>query len=298
MTAPVASCGFCGLLCDDITPEHASDLDLKRAGDIDLTRSSALETASPCALGAAEYLKLAAQSDVPPRIAGAATTLPRALQRAVELLRGARRPLFGGLGADLAGQRTLLDLARRVGATVDHAEMASKYRNLNVLQEYGWIATTFSEARNRADLFLLIGSDWWQRFPRFVERVVAPQETLFGTTTRRVFHLGPTPPPPEIIGVELSLDFSLVALPEVFAWLAALAHGAPLDPARAPGGRSQALAAIVDALRGANYPVLVWSAAELDYAHAELSLHALARLVRRLNTEGRAAVLPDRKSVV
>ena len=94
-----------------------------------------------------------------------------------QLLQHRRRPLIGGLGTDVAGMRATLALARQLGAVVDHAGSSAKYRNLHVLQEFGWITTTLAEVRNRADLLLLIGDGWHARFPRFVERVLAPAPT-------------------------------------------------------------------------------------------------------------------------
>ena len=114
-----------------------------------------------------------------PRVQGEDASAEAALDAAARVLARARRPFIGGLGTDVAGMRATLVLARRLGAVVDHAGAAAKYRNLHVLQEAGWITTTFAEVKNRADLLVLIGDGWRHRFPRFVERLVAPSESLF-----------------------------------------------------------------------------------------------------------------------
>ena len=53
------------------------------------------------------------------------------------------------------------------------------FRNLRVVQDSGWMTTTLSEVRNRADLLLIVGPDPTPQFPRFFERCVAPRQTLF-----------------------------------------------------------------------------------------------------------------------
>ena len=47
-----------------------------------------------------------------------------------------------------------------------------QYRNFRVLQSSGWVMTTLTEARNRADLFIIAGSDIQKLHPRFFERIV------------------------------------------------------------------------------------------------------------------------------
>lgn len=45
------------------------------------------------------------------------------------------------------------------GAVVDHALSTATYRNTRILQSSGWLTTSLTEARNRADLFIIAGSD-------------------------------------------------------------------------------------------------------------------------------------------
>ncbi|WP_392683728.1 hypothetical protein [Bradyrhizobium sp. RDI18] len=52
-------------------------------------------------------------------------------------------------------------------------------RNFRVLQSTGWVLTTLTEARNRADLFIVAGSDIHQHHPRFFERIVCNEASMF-----------------------------------------------------------------------------------------------------------------------
>ena len=231
------------------------------------------------------------------RVGGKPATLDAALDAAAQLLRQRRRPLIGGLGTDVAGMRATLALARRLGAVVDHAGSSAKYRNLHVLQEFGWITTTLAEVKNRADLLLLIGDGWHARFPRFVERVLAPASDLYGT-----------PPPRRAILLDAAsaaaalrcrsrssawtLGAPMARLPTLLTMLCAQVGGRPADPARLDGVAPQALAQCVEWLQAARYGVAVWAAGDLEFAHAELALQALSRLLRTLNVERRFAGLP------
>jgi formylmethanofuran dehydrogenase subunit B len=242
-------------------------------------------------LGAAEVTQTSA------RVNGERVAHEAAVDDAAQILRNARRPLIGGLAIDIDGMRAALALARRVGAVMDHAVSSAKYRNLHVLQEAGWISTTLAEVKNRADLLMLVGDGWHTRFPRFVERVIAPDPQLFAQPLARrivlvdrqagaVAHTLPQR------FQRLQLDATIAQVPELFAILSALASGAPVDATRLPGIAATQLEQCIAWLRGSQYGTVVWAAPDLDVAHAELALQMLARLIRTLNREGRFAALP------
>src|SRR5262249_16675551 len=120
-----------------------------------------------------------ALSDATPLVAGHAATLDQAVARAGDILRDSRQPLFAGLATDVPGLRAALRLADRTGGIVDHLGSDGFFRNLRVVQDSGWMTTTLSEVRNRADLLLIVGPDPTPQFPRFYERCVAARQTLF-----------------------------------------------------------------------------------------------------------------------
>jgi formylmethanofuran dehydrogenase subunit B len=285
MTTHHAICPFCGLLCDDLVVEPAGESLRPVRGACTRSRAAFASVGTPAAAAARA------------RIAGVGADFDAALDAAAVLLRRARRPAIAGLATDVAGMRATLALARRIGAVLDHMGSPVKYRNLRVLQEFGWISTTLSEARNRADVFMLLGAGWHERYPRFVERIVAPASDLFGTPPRRrailvdaassacAEHL-----PPEC--EQLALGAPMDALPSLVAMLAALAAGQPADASRLAGVPSSALLQCVEWLRAARYGVVAWAAADLEMPYAELTLQALSRLLRVLNRTVRWAALP------
>jgi len=287
MAARNATCAFCGLLCDDLEV------------DVDVEGRAVRPLRGACERARAAFATLGtdAAAQITPRVAGRPVSVEAALDAAAALLRSKRRPIISGLDIDVAGMRAALDLARRLGAVVDHANGLVNYRNLHVLQEAGAITTTLAEAKNRADLLILIGDGWHRRFPRFIERIVAPEAVLGDCATpRRIVTLDaiddaarsalPT-------GVEhLALDAPPGRLPAVISMLGALVDGQPVDAARVRGVASDALERCAAWMRAARYGVIVWCAADLEWPHAELTVQALARCIRSLNRETRFAGLP------
>lgn len=215
--------------------------------------------------------------DPRPRIGGKPASLEEAVAAAAELMRG-RRLLISGLGTDLAGMRAVLALADRLGAVVDPASGDALFRNLAVLQDRGWITTTLSEVKNRADLLLLVGVAP-ELLPPLLERCFQGDGLFVRGEARRLLAIGPE------LGELSGYTCPMEALFAEVARLKAIVEGFPVA---AP----EPLFEIADALKNASYPVVAWSAASLDLPHAELLIEMVVELVRHLNLSGRAAGLP------
>jgi formylmethanofuran dehydrogenase subunit B len=261
MLVRAATCPFCGLLCDDLT--------------VDCDGAVLRPVQGACARSRAEFAKIGTPeaANASARIAGAQASNEAALDAAATFLRQTRRPLIGGLSTDVAGMRATLELARRIGAVVDHMASQTKYRNLHVLQEFGWTTTTLAEVKNRADLVLLIGDGWHTRFPRFVERVLAPKSDLSGhALTRRIVLVDEAATSAqEALPADcerLLLNAPSALLPALFSLLSAQAAKQPVGLDRIQGIDAIALARCVEWMLTARYGVFVWAAADLDFAHA------------------------------
>lgn len=261
-------CPFCGLLCDDLRVENALDGERVFAN------------------GCARSAPLLARVQTPAGnclVDGAPAALNDALTRAADILRGARLPLLLCGGADVAGMRALLALADRCAAVVDHHSDGAA-RNLRVLREGGWITTTLSEIRNRADVVLCVGTSVAGAYPRFFERVARPGG-LFDDqrAAPRLLFLG-APAPAGITGEAIAA--TPADLPAVLAQLRALTRGLR------PAGVRPELERVAATLRAARYGVVVWSAAAFDDGHGELIVRTLCEWIKDLNTGTRVAGLP------
>jgi formylmethanofuran dehydrogenase subunit B len=273
------ACPFCGLVCDDLVVA-AQDGRLR-------------VRANGCRISTAAFEREPCRDE--PRVAGRAATLAAAAAEAARLLQGARQPLFAGLGTDVAGARAIARLAERCGGVVDHMNSAAGLRDALVLQDSGWINTTLTEVRNRADLLVVAGSDVAGRFPRFFERCIANRETMFGDERRcEVVFVGKGPPDgalaPGIVATVLPCDES--RMHEAFGVLRALVAGRTPRAAEAAGVPLPALESLAERMQAARYGVIAWAAADLAYSHAELTVQALCELVKELGRTTRFCGLP------
>lgn len=273
------SCPFCGLLCDD----------LKVAVQDGRTRLEGAGCARAARLFAVPVLGQAL-------VAGQPVAAAAAYRAAASILARSRRPLMGGLACDVSGHRAALAMAERLSGVVDHMNGAAQFRNMRVFQDGGWVTTTLSEVRNRADLIVLAGTDA-SRFPRFFERCLPPHSahpSQFGELHRRIVVLGSglSPLPGYPSDADLASPVPARHLGELFLALRARLHGRRLDADPVAGMPMQQLDALLAAMRAARYGVVVWNASELDFANADLTIQAIVDLIKDLNQTTRWAGLP------
>src|SRR3990170_5237897 len=167
---------FCGTLPDDLTVER-TDKGLK-------------VLKNGCAKSVAGFERKLPPAS--PQVKGKDVDLAKAIQEAAKLIGKAALPLYGGLATDVEGMRATMALAERSGGIVDHALSEAQYRNFKILQTTGWIMSTLTETRNRADLIIIAGSDIHKLHPRFFERIVSPPDSMFDVTApkRTVVFIG------------------------------------------------------------------------------------------------------------
>ena len=274
------TCPFCGLLCDDVVvaPSGSGAVNVSERG---------------CELSRAGFARQSAPGHDAPRVNGSEASFQQAVSAAARILDRAVQPLIGGLATDVAGMRAAVELADRCGAVLDHANSPAKFRNLLAFQDRGGITTTLAEVRNRADVLVIVGTDAVSRFPRFFERIAAPGGTLFGLkdSERRSIFVG-SKPPPDAPGRSDWIPCDRAELPDVLGALAALAAGVRLDATQAGSVPIARLHEVSDAMRSARYGVLVWAAADLDFPHAELTVHAMQHMLATLSRTTRFSGLP------
>jgi len=266
------ACPFCGLGCDDLSL-------IQRDGVPSVD-------AAGCALAESRFGSALGCGPVGPRLHGSPVTLDHALAFAAERVNQARLPLFAGLAGDLTDIRGALHLAQQTGGVVDHRNGDALMRNSRVLQETGWITTSLGEARNRADLWVLVGDRLFERFPRLRDRLLRAAGRLHSDETPQLVLVGPWSWVPEGLQAD-RIPLALDALIDFTGVLRARLAGRP-----ASGDAYPETAGLARQLAEARYPVIVFGAGELDLAHGDLTVRALAALVRDLNRNGRAALLP------
>jgi formylmethanofuran dehydrogenase subunit B len=276
----VCTCPFCGLLCDDVA------VAVSAGGTVTVSERG-------CDLSRIGFARQSAPGMDTALVHGTPAPLEQAIGAAAKILREAVQPLIGGLATDVAGMRAAVELADRCGAVLDHANSGAKFRNLLAFQDRGAITTTLAEVRNRADVLVVIGTDVVSRFPRFFERIAAPAGTLFGLndSERRTIFVG-AKPPPDAPGHSDWIECDSKALPDLLGALAALTAGVRLDAQQVGAMPMDRLRELAKSMQAARYGALVWSAADLDFAHAELSVQAMLRTLVALNRTTRFSGVP------
>ena len=243
-------------------------------------------------------LALASQ-DNSPSLAGKKCDLNTALQAAATILRDSQQPLFAGLGTEVQGMRAALRLAEKCHATLDHMHSEATLRNTLAMQNSGWQTTTLSEVKNRADLILAIGTDIVSSHPRFFEKLVWNKDSLFNKGTPSVIYLAvdeadtqagisPDGTKPTVLAADKK------ALPALMNTLNALcnpAYAKSNKTASVAGLSMAALSALLEKIQAAKYAVVVWSASELAYPHAELTVQSITQLIAKLNMQTRVTGL-------
>jgi formylmethanofuran dehydrogenase subunit B len=273
---------FCGIASDDLTLE-VRGLEVRVVANGDPVTHRGFE---------------APITDQSPRIQGLEVSLDAAVAHAADLLKASHLPVFSGFGTDVNETRAAFSLIDRSRGVFDQVNAKAGLRNLLVLADSGWMSTTLAELKNRADVLVLFGTDPEGPFPRFFERFVWPEETLFGqdASKRQLIFLGRAPSgsaakAPDGREPEVHIC-DPEAYPLIAGALAALANGVDLKGDSVGGISMAVLKSIIDRLKAAQYGVVSWAAGQLDFDHAELTLQRLTKAIVALNATTRCAALP------
>lgn len=279
------TCPFCSLLCDDLS--------------IKTVRGPLRPQSNNCPLAAQGFA-----APPPPRdanIKGAPAPVEQAVNAAARILRRSKKPLIGGLGTDIHGIRAALRLAEATGGMLQHKQQRPASHNLKVMQARGWIMTTLTEVRNRADVVVFVGDGVTRKHPRFIERCLNAPQTMFlkGNGTRKLAYLGRpareemwqlSPAPVVIFRRDSRRNPASIA--DNLALLRARLRGdRQLGRERLSAAADQKLNQVAAMLKEADYAVLVWSPSALPDQHADLIIESLSDLLRDLNQTRRAAGL-------
>ena len=264
---------FCGIGTDDLT--------------IQVDGVSLTVVKNGCAINTPAFEQ--AITDTRPRIDGNEVRLEVAVAKAAALLKNTNQPLIGGCATDVNGMRALLALADRSGAVVDNMNFTGARNNFLALQDSGWMNTTLAEVKNRCDLLLVIGVDLEGFSPRFFERYLWNEESMFldDTSKRQVIYLGKAPSASASTSPDgrkaRVFECDNQDLPEVVAVLRALVKGNPIRVAAVGGIALADLQAIAEQLLAARYSVVTWAAGALAYSQAELTVQTISEMVKDIN---------------
>jgi formylmethanofuran dehydrogenase subunit B len=193
--------------------------------------------------------------------------------------------------------RAVMALAERSSGIVDHALSEAQYRNFKVLQTSGWVMTTLTEARNRADLFIIAGSDVHALHPRFFETIVSPPDSMFDVEApkRTVVFVGKgldrSGAKGSRIGEVVTINCDDARAGEVVALVRARLRGFRVKEPTLDCVKLADIDALAERCRNAKYGVVVWAPPSLNFPFADLAVEQFAGLSKDLNQTIRFAGL-------
>jgi formylmethanofuran dehydrogenase subunit B len=252
-----ATCGGCGLVCDDITAVVGADGAVER-----LERT--------CPLGDAWFAERLGSGPPVARVDGREVELDHALDEAAAILASARTPLVYGLGQTTCETaRAAVALADALGAAIDPAGSVLDGASGLAFQERGVSTATLGEVRDRAEIVVVWRADPATTHPRLFERLRLPERIrpliVVDSTRTATAERADT-------FVELGADRDIEAL-----WtLRALVRETPVDGGAA---NDRALRDLAARMRGARHVALLH---HVRGRVAALGLHALVRDLSRV----------------
>jgi formylmethanofuran dehydrogenase subunit B len=275
------ACPFCGILCDDL--------------EIGPSGSGLKVLKNGCVRSVAGFERPLVEPN--PQIDGKDVPLGEAIAEAARLIKQSRLPIFGGLGTDVDGMRAIMSIAEKGGGVVDHALSEGQYRNFRVLQSTGWVMTTLTEARNRADLFIIAGSDIHKIHPRFFERIVCNEASMFSDNPpkRTVVFLGEGLDESAVkgkrIGEIVTLPAKIDRIGEILDAMRAMNKGIAIKGDNIGGLPRAAVEDLFNRCKAATYGVIVWAPPSLAFPNADLTVQAVSEFVKDINATSRFAGL-------
>ncbi len=279
------TCPACSLLCDDLNV--MSDA---AGGSIKMLEN-----------GCSRSIKFFEHTlnSIEPRLEGQKTNLDNAISHATKLIKASNHTLISGLAVDVHGMRSILSLADKIGASLDHMNSSAMLRNTLVVQNSGWQVCTLTEVRNRVDLLLVIGTDIVSIYPRFFEKVVWIDEIMFDQdiSNREIVYIG---------GKDLNTDSGMskngkkptviscenTDLPEVTNAIRALVQGKSVSSEKVGGIAVSDLKQLAERLIASKYSVITWATSTFDFPHAELTVQNITETINFLNRKTRCSGLP------
>src|SRR5919204_1317926 len=148
-----ATCTFCGCVCDDM--------------ELTVQDNHITKAKNACVLGKAWFLNHHVEDRPVALIEGRPATLEEAVERAAQILAGARYPIVYGLSdTTCEAQRVAVAIADRVGGCVDTTTSVCHGPSGMAFQGVGEVTCSLGEVKNRADLVIFWGSNPAESHPR------------------------------------------------------------------------------------------------------------------------------------
>ena len=170
-------CPFCSIHCDDISVATTND------------QYKVHQKNTICAKKIESY-NLNNKSLVMPMIGKKVVKLSEALKQISNLIEGHNETLILNHGVELAGLRSILNFASQRNCIIDHVGSKFLYQNIGVVQRTGYMATSLTETKNRADTIIVFGNEIFNKTPRLIDKVLVPKDSLCAKGKKEIILVG------------------------------------------------------------------------------------------------------------
>ena len=170
-------CPFCSIHCDDISVTTANN------------QYKVNHKNTVCAKKIESY-NLNNKSLVMPMINKKVVKLSEALKKISNLIKGHHETLILNHGVELAGLRSMLNFASQQNCIIDHVGSKFLYQNIGVVQRTGYMATSLTETKNRADTIIVFGNEIFNKTPRLIDKVLVPKDSLCAKGKKEIILVG------------------------------------------------------------------------------------------------------------
>jgi formylmethanofuran dehydrogenase subunit B len=170
-------CPFCSIHCDDISVSTTND-------QYKVNQKNAVCTKK------IESYNLNNKSLVMPMINKKIVKLSEALKQISNFIKGHNETLILNHGVELAGLRSILNFASQRNCIIDHVGSKFLYQNIGVVQRTGYMATSLTETKNRADTIIIFGNEIFNKVPRLIDKVLIPKDSLCTKNKKEIILVG------------------------------------------------------------------------------------------------------------
>ena len=281
-----ATCTFCGCVCDDI--------DLTVDGD------HIVEAKRACVLGKAWFLNHHVDQRPSCLIAGQPASVADGIERAAQILAGARYPAIYGLSdTTCEAQRVAVGIGDWIGGNVDTTTSVCHGPSGMAFQGVGEVTCSLGEIANRGDLIIFWGSNPAESHPRHFTKYSLMPKGLFVPNGRkdRTCVLVDVRKTKSAKAADIFLQIKPRRDFEALWTLRALAQKIPLDAATVEADTGVPLASwqdLMDRMMRARFGVILFGMGLTMTRGKHLNTEAVLSLVRDMNAHTRFVCKPMR----
>lgn len=285
-------CPFCASLCDDLEV------------DVDIEKDEVLEVRNACQIGTQIYFSSNSHHEhryKKPMIRknGELSEVPweEALEKAADLLAGAKRPLlYGWSSTDAEATSKGIELAEVVGGIVDNCSSICHGPSIMAIQDAGIPASTLGEYKNRADMMVFWGCNPVHAHPRHLGRYSSFIRGYFkrdGRNDRYMVVVDPRRTHTAQLA-DLHIQINPTGDYEVFSALRTLLRGVELDVDEVSGVPVEQLQLLVEKMKSAKYGVVFFGLGLTHTLAHHRNVENAICLIRELNDHTKFLIQPMR----